>query len=259
MDFSEYYETQVLPFMSDPELLKQAVQKLFDLENRVHLASCGYPDLYAFISCRPINSEKLFRGGFNLQMPFYCLCDEVDFWGEKFYEFGQKLAEEFPHTNIHIQVAPSHAESYTSYYGMYASECATVSPSLYFRSFLRHLYLTEIGWAHFISKETRTLGESGLPPADERILLTELKGGGQAVRTRNPVSTATIADLKSVKRYLYPMVLPRAQTHSFDLPLRRYWEYVPVFEDELTITEKGIQFQHHGQIDVDKARKLLGV
>jgi hypothetical protein len=194
-----------------------------------------------------------------LQIPFYCLCDEVDLWGERFYELGKELAETFPNTNAYIEVGHTHAGSYTCYFGSNRVGFNTVPDVSFLHLYLQELYLTEIGWAHFISKKTRTLIEGSQQPTDDRILLTELKEGGQAVRVRNPVSTATISDLKSMKRYLYPMVIPRTHTFPLDWPLRRYWEYVPVFEDELTITEKGVQFQHHCQIDVDKARNLLGV
>ena len=259
VDHAEYYETHVIPFMNDPEQLKKAVQNLFDLENRVYLASCQYPDLFAFISSSPMESTNLFHGEFGLQIPFYCLCDEVDLWGERFYELGKELAETFPNTNAYIEVGHTHAGSYTCYFGSNRVGFNTVPDVSFLHLYLQELYLTEIGWAHFISKKTRLLIEGNTQPTDDRIFLTELKGGGQAVRVRNPVSTATISDLKSMKRYLYPMVIPRTHTFPLDWPLRRYWEYVPVFEDELTITEKGVQFQHHGQIDVDKARNLLGV
>lgn len=259
VDHAEYYETQVMPCMNNPEQLKQAVQKLFDLENRVYLASCQSRDLLAFISSSPMESTNHFHGEFGLEIPFYCLCDEVDLWGERFYELGKQLVEAFPNTNAHIEVGDTHAGSYTCYFGSSRVGFNTVPEVPFLHLYLQELYLTEIGWAHFISKKTRLLIEGNTQPTDERIFLTELKGGGQAVRVRNPVSTATISDLKSMKRYLYPMVIPRTHTFPLDWPLRRYWEYVPVFEDELTITEKGIQFQHHGQIDVDKARNLLGV
>ena len=165
-------------------------------------------------------------------------------------DFGRIIAEKYPRTNIRVELNTYGDTPYSCYYGLYPSQDDLILKGTHLRFFSQNIYVTEVGWAHFISKETRTLGKLNLAGEDRDLLqVEELPNGALLVRAKRPVSEMKMADLKAVKRCIYELILPREQKMDIKIRLRSEWEYVPVFENELSVTDEGYLFKHFGTID----------
>lgn len=259
VDYAPYYNLRVRPYMKNHFALKASVLRLFDLDRRMHLQKSGPLDVFAFIHVAPMMDRKdpdkppredLFSGSFYLDLASCSLGDELDLWAERLCDFGRIIAEKYPRTNIRVEINPQNDRCYSAYYGLYPSQDDPILKKTRLRAFSQEIYVTEVGWAHYISKETRTLGKLNLAGEDRELLqIEELPNGALLVRAKRPISQMKMADLKAVKRCIYELILPREHCMGIKYRLRSEWEYVPVFENELSITDEGYLFKHHGTID----------
>ena len=259
IDYESYYQAHIRNCFGNPEILKSAILDLFNLEGKIHLGESQQPDLFGHLAVFPVGhtKEQLFCGEFRFSVPIFCLGEELDAIAEEFLTFGVELCSRFDNTNVQIQLNADEG-IYSSYFGQFHSnDCS--AENVMFRHYARQFYLPEIGWANIICKNSSQLGID-MPSETARTNLTvkPIAGGGTMVRVNRPISKASIADLKNVKRVIYHMVLPRSNTLQLeDWHPRCKWEVVPIFPEELTVSDCCITLRHFGSIDSNIIRSVL--
>ncbi len=263
-DYVTYYEKHIIPVLDNDARTKSAVLRLLNLQGKTSRGTGLIPDIIAHFSCIPMCKNGLFYGRFTLYIARYCLGEDLDCWAESFCKFGKDLAQKSEHTNIHIELNPCWGDFYSFYFGQYPSQNDTALIDTPLRNYVRALYTTEVGWAHFLCRETRELCEANSTKCVNRLVdnlieVEEIKGGGLFVRAKKPISLADISDLKAIKRYIYEMIMPRSQTLSIDWRIRSKWQRVPVFSEELTVVRGRCFFNHNGKINIEKASRLLEI
>ena len=260
VDFLDYYNAMVLSERNDPEQFKIALLNLFNLEGRIYQGEILCSDMQGLFSCAPLTAaEKLFYGSFNLDISCYTLWEELDYWANRLFDFGKKLSERFQNINVYVDLN-NRATPYTDYYGQYVNSSAPIFQRSFLRNYLCYFYNTEIGWGHIICDKTRKLGLNLIANADDNgISSEEIRGGAIAIKSTVPISTYSISDRKTMKKCIYKTVMPRENTINLEWKLRRYWEYVPVFENELFITDQGVKFKHYGEIELEYICRALSV
>ena len=258
-----------------PEQEKDSALKLFDLEGKKYLAESVGPDVGGGGENSPMGlgepesygdnylllcekdlpqgfDDPLYHGEYHIGIPIYCLEDQVNQTAELFLEFCLELQKTFRNVNAYVELNP-HAECYTRYFGRYPEEGPAAK--LPYRGIARSLFFPEFGWGNVISPGTRTFGVRTIDA--ETIQTEETSSGGLCLRCKKPIMETTIADLKSIKKSMYDVILPRSSTYEGIWDFRKEWEFVPLFEDEVTAFMTGITFEHHGQIDFEKFCRVL--
>lgn len=257
VDFSEYYSTMVLSQKDDSELYKRALLNLFDLEDRIYQGEMIHPDMQGLFSVTPV-AENSFFGAFDMNISCYSLENELDDWANRMFDFGVYISERFPNVNAYVDLNSTDSP-YTEYYGRYIDHNTPIPQQGLLLNYLRSFYNTEIGWGHIICDKTRKLGLTLTASDNSRVLCKELSSGAIAIRSNVPIGKYSICDRKVLKKCIYNTVMPRQNTIHYDWKLRRYWEYVPVFEDEVFITKAGVKFQHYGEFDTDFLCRETGI
>ena len=260
VDFAEYYDSNVLSQVGNNERLKTALLELFDADGHMHQGEFIEPDIQAgFINIPMRATDGLYYGTFGLDISYFCLNNELEQWADEFCAFGKKLAERYSNINCGITLE-SLPQPYAAYYGRYPKNCDPIFLQTSLREYVRSFYLTDVFWANIICKKTCGLGI--ILPEDtesDEIEFEKLSGGGIFIRARNPISAVKTCDLKRIKRSIYSTIMPRENEMPLSQRLRRRWENVPVFENELFVTDKGVKFKHYGEIELEYICRALSV
>ena len=240
---------RIMAASSDFEQAKESVLALFDME-RIPFDSLpeGY-DFYARFSCFPLEETDtgMVAGEISFSASAYTLGVEINFWAERLKRIAVALFEQISNINIRIQLGACN-EPYSMYYGYYNDTLFSRTDHLNHRSQI--LYLTEIGWFHLICPRTASLGIN--QSSDSDVNVKKMVNGDLLAECRSPIANTNINSLKEMKRILYPLILPRNEFHAHrDLIIRGVWEMVPVFEDEVTVNDIGVNFEHHGIVDLN--------
>ncbi len=236
VDYEEYYEKELAPYFDSETQAKNAILNLMNLEVKTPRGPGLKPDMHALFSSAPMEKNSLFYGDFILHISSYCLEDDLDYWAERLCEFGKELLRKYAHTNIYIELNPDFGYVYSGYFGQYPSQSDPILHETPVRDYVRNIYVTEIGWAHLMCRETRELQTADpdmtdIFVSDDNVIEEELEGGGLFVRVRKPISAAGIQDYKAIKRRIYGMVMPRSYTLRLPRTMREHWQIVPVFDD----------------------------
>ena len=241
-------------------LTKEALQVYFDQEGMIGKEECVFPDVQCFLHNTPMDvREDTFYGDYTIIISCFSLANELDKTAEELCSFSKQLFEKYKTTNIQIDLN-SRVNSYRPAFGyVYNKQADPLLSTLPLGNLTEYFYLPEIGWGNFISAPTMKLGLDISSQAVSSNLLAETLVSGTYVHVAKPISEMLIADRKEVKRMLYKVILPGENWHPLSLPLRRYWEYIPVFEDEIYVSEIGAWLCHEGLVDIQLMRRELNL
>ena len=260
--YTPYYHKNIQSNIGDHEALKEAVLRLFDEEGQIPLTNNKLYDVQGgFSNAYMTGTSGLYYGEFCFMIRLFCIEDSVNRWSDLFADFGRKMMR-FDNINICIDIdsgLPGISDPYSLHYGRDSISCD--NSSLVFsdmRIYLRYFYITEICWGHFISSETAKLGLNLMQKSDSDIVeFEQTENSGIYIHLKTSIDKSTIHDLKQMKKIIYSCVLPRFGTHPLhhistvdEARLRRDWEVVPVFRDELYVSDSYnfIRFTHFGKI-----------
>lgn len=286
-DYCSYYAEHILPLVEGKEMwphekerLKPEIQKLMDLEGRIHFREPLYRDFGARFSCTHMKAgTNLYYGYFYLTARAYCLEGDTDTWCGIFDGIARNLMKRNRNTNIYIAMdsLPIEASNYSLYFSRnivqdvyYACQAKGISGSYYHYAAqaMKKVYLDSVSWGHYICPRTKSLSSlSTESKSFDRVFMEELEGGGLFVRSASPISQTDISELKAVKRVIYPLVLPcetlenggGACSRSIHENMRSRWEKVPVFEDEIVMLNTGYTYVHHGTINLNRLMELVDI
>ena len=259
IDYDEHYDRIVEPSRFDPEAYKRSILQFFDKEGMVPKCEMLGQDIMLFISGSNniSNGVVLNDGGIMIQYKFYTFYDELDQLCQDNLELCRKLLSKYRNINLCFQSNRFHL-MYTRYYGYYPSERKDELRKKHIWDRVFQLYQREVGFAHFISNDSRKLGVDSKPLNNtNRIVQEEVDGGGLIVRANVPMPDVTVNDLKILKKSIYSTVLPRESVLPYNNTIRSFWEMVPVFDNELFVTEKGLRFIHYGEINTEYLESIF--
>lgn len=233
-----------------PEAIKAATLKIFNTEHKNAIVKWRTFDVFGgffqhwtpddFITC---------SGSYYLQIAIGCLGSYVDKIAEEFCSFSKELASTFPGISGYVSLTPFIRCGNNTAYGHYFSSMAL--------EWNPYKYVTGVEWFHILSPMQRSLVPDLLTDAtrEANIEVKELNKGGVVVRIGKGVLETDVPEYLALKRVMYDALYPGGRTielaHWFDSKLispsvkpRILWEYIPVFDDEVTVLEDRIIFRH---------------
>ena len=246
-------EQDVASILASSNCIEEAKCKIveqFDMDRVPPYESFYRDDILVYYCCMPIDETNgaKFCGDVLFQVAAYVVDNEINAWAEWLKQLAIEMQAMIGNINIHIMLN-SGREPYSRYYGSYNSTLAARTDQL--ERYSQMIYLTEIGWTNILCNATRNLGVC--PGPNSELCVVELESGGLLVGSPKSLIDTGISVMKKIKTILYQAILPRKRLHQCQgLIIRPLWEVVPVFDDEITITEQSIVFEHHGDINCEK-------
>lgn len=254
VDYSDVF-TSLFGNITDLDQVKASLLKLFSLENRYKKTSWCTHDAMSLLSVRK-QSDSLFCGEGYFRIGVFCLGKQADKFANELSKLLKGLSAFLPNLSGHIALTPitaSCVSNHMLYFGGNSSTDASHSHEINTQNRPDFLYLSGAEWYNVLSASQVILLSNAEIPKD--ILTERLNNGGMVVKAASDCAETQIQDLGKIKRFLYPILFPgtrKVKLSQFLDPAcmaslikpRCGWEQIPVFEDEISISEDFILFQH---------------
>lgn len=252
-DYIDYYNEHIAG--KTGEDLRQSILSAFNEPKKVYLQNYLSHDIQGTFFA--VRDEKTgpFYGEFLIAISVFSLEEELDSAAEYFSDVLRKLSFRFSNINARIMLAPLSLNCdnfYSAYFGRMPSGLPLTPANSAKWSAAQYKYLRGIGWFNIVSPTTRALiSKSHYAAAGRSMLVCNMENGALSVGCVENISKADVGELKDIKALLYTSLLPGESTINLeaikDNPLwspRSRWEMLPVFDDEVTVTESEIIFKH---------------
>ena len=256
VDYKECDNCKSIYAKEEPEEIKEFLLEIFDKEEKVFLGESYSSDVIGYFNCKPVeSSNQLFAGMFYLKIAVYSLQNELNEMASTLLEFGKTLLCRYKKVNFYIELNPD-IDRYSFYYGNKAENGESVYLKTDLRNIVQNYYLHNVGWANVICNDTLKLGLAEITDAH---IINQRIAGGLLIRVDDAISNTKICDLKTIKRIIYNLIMPRTKVHPVSLPFRGQWECIPVFKEELRVDQGRILFEHFGKLDLKLIEKTMGI
>lgn len=266
IDYPSYFSEHLAPNRDSPEKIKQA---LLTLLNEPDHQSRGYSealDLHGgFLGVKDFINPGTYSGRLSVSAALACIIENLADILALYESFAVHTAETYGTINallgVDVDTLSLDCNPYMKYFPHIASDnlpkfTKDGNPFLATAWFPYH-YLCGMAWLNIVSAETRM----EIPNAMEHALNTQglvaknLKKGALYLRCETDPLYTDVSDMAKVKGILYNALYPgRIQipisrlfdTTAFAPPTkpRANWELLPIQEDEITVTDTAVCFQH---------------
>lgn len=260
--YNDYYKTKIQCTLNNPQELKKALLGLFDAKGGTNKEDGIYPDISVYLANQPFKGTNNLSGGtFLFAISAYSIDCAINEFVQDVVQFGKDLVSRYSNVNIEInynKIPFSLTLPYAVYFGenLYSSGVKEVDK---IRNYLPYYYVNGVSWGHFISTKTQLLRKCDCFDCCDNLVSEWCGNNTLFVHPKHTFSESTIYDLKEMKRFLYPLILPRKRSFSLDTSFRQYWEDVPVFEDEISVADGKVCFSHHGSVDPEFVCDILNI
>ena len=263
-DYPAYYKEHIQPVRDDPQALKRAILKTFQEPERIHLGFLVHADIDAlFRSYYNEVNRDLFSGFWEMGVSVFVLDDDLPRFVDSLRAHMLQLAQRWEKVNLQAGIDISEWEGgYRYVFGLPSMKLN--DERFVLQNYSPRLYLPSMNWMNVVCRDTLSLLGEQKAPVENGLLVQKLDGGSLLVQCDCQMQEVTVERLAQVKRYLYPVIYPgEGQFLAKPSPLqtrrpRSRWEMVPVFEDELEVTDTMITFTHHSTVDIQRVRELMG-
>ncbi len=244
---------------------KDVLLKLFALENHVYLNVIQKHDVYCFISCDDYDDGKC-SGVIEFLGNVYSLDEKVNNVAIKLYNFSVYASHTFENINAYITTTV-----WANEHNNYFSELNL--PDEYYVDILSGVfsetgedyddaaevaYIKELGWANVISPmHAALLGDNIEKEGTENVEVKVLENRAVSVKIKDGIDRLQLSDLKTVKRIMYPCLYPGHTEFPLNYKFRSMWEYVPVLDDEITVTDNSVIFRINREPDLEYLKKFI--
>lgn len=263
-DYYEFYETQFLDVPESPSVWKEKILAFFNEKGRVCFSPIASTDIHAFASACPYYSKpNLFYGSIRFCVFLYCVSSNISSATLNMMSFLNKASISSVNINACISLSPilspSPCSPHMTYFGGNVLQDGThIAAGVMATEWYKSYYLQGAEWYNIVSP----LVQHHVPNLSNDIsnhlnlAYEKLDTGGIAVWIKKDIHSTDIDDLIPMKQLLYPALYPgmmriskqyilsRGDTGLITKPRRR-WELIPIFEDEIIVTDNNIIFQHH--------------
>ena len=265
-DYFPFYDQQ---FRDTPKTANDWINSIlsfFNEKNRICISPVAANDINAFAySCQYRNNNNMYYGAIRFSVYLYCISNIIASVAGNMIQLLRNLSASYVNLNARILLSPICSAApygpHMTYFGSNVEQDGShisvgALPSEWYKSY----YLLGAEWYNIISP----LAQRHLPnlmndiPQHKNIAFEQLDTGGVAVWVKKEIINTDVDDLVSLKHLLYPALYPGKMCiekkhilsrDAFGLisKPRKQWELLPVFENEIIISDTHIIFQHQTQ------------
>jgi len=245
-DYMDYYNREIFPYVDDRDALKQQILHLFYAPVR----PCMFPAIFHDVACVFYTNQMpngLYYGALSIDIGLNCIKACLGHFTAQLIEFIKEETSRYSgicgRLGLRSNPFHTHENEYLNFF----------KPSKNPEN--RSNYICGLSWANFVSPVI--LQQYSISIANtSKLEIDYLNNGGLLLKSAKPLDSDVIADLTEIKSLLYNALLPGKSTfplHAlkssrnwspFCKP-RSFWEAVPVFPDEVMVTDEGVIIQRH--------------
>lgn len=269
------YAEMIFPKISSsvtPEQYKEIAKEVFRAEGKYPKYEYWSPDTMGlFTAQHHKHSSELYYGNFTFRISYSCLSAGADIFAEKLTSILKQASEKIESVSGRVGIkalcGPSPYSSHMIYFGHdVIMDDSHIQAGVDEREWYPNYYFCGVEWFNLLSplqlqhlpnleKEAKTYPE---------ITIQHCEKGGVIVQSNQTIALVDVDDLLPVKKLIYDALYPGKQEflleHFCNPKLWVYWakprckwECVPVLDEEIVVTEKGIVLQHAKHNSIKKS------
>lgn len=262
-DYMDFYHSQRSRLVNGEISWKEAVLSFFNEPKRKCYMTASFPDFQGGATCfQHSGNPNLFHGTLCVTISVYCLGQNISGVAERMSRFLIQQAEIYRNLNGNVTVTPTsiieHCCGHMNYFGHDVSiDNSHLDAEVEPQEWYPHYYICGAEWFNLISP----LARERVPLLMQKSLqypslqCRELQNKGIIIQVNLSPEQMDVDDLRPVKHLLYEGLYPGMHRIPKDEFLdaenlvyfgkpRRFWECVPVFDDEVIVTDEDIILKH---------------
>ncbi len=260
LDFPDYYEEKITPYLVDKQATLDAIIQLFS-ESKKKTAFYNTFDAYGSFNGFSYEKNKtLYRGHMSFAIGIGCILGNKQLFVDKILAIMKEICSILISANARVGISPwPNGKYFSTHMKYFGKKChqdgshihADCMPGEWYQ----YYYLCGVEWANYISplsKEHLTMEQIN-ELLTSNLYCEQYDTGGLLIKSKKSLMETEIVDLKQIKRYIYPALYPGESEFSLFLKFgetypgwlpRANWEMVPMLNDEIDIHEGLAVFRH---------------
>lgn len=261
VDYKQSYSNLFNGEPSGAYSIKESLVKLYSLENQVYKHFIYQHDIICYLMCDDSNNGK-YEGTVVFWSSVYCLDKDLNSVADVLYQFCVRISRRFNSVSAFINFASLQTD--------FCGCCNELNLPDYFKNgivsdeaqLFEHVaekaYIKGLGWANVISPmHAALLGDNIEKEGTENVEVKVLENRAVSVKIKDGIDRLQLSDLKTVKRIMYPCLYPGHTEFPLNYKFRSMWEYVPVLDDEITVTDNSVIFRINREPDLVYLKKFI--
>lgn len=244
------------------EKIKAALMGMFNMDHQKKMALWRNHDLtMGFYSHSYHHNANLYYGTINVSIALPCLRENSCPFSAQLVSLACKASELISNISGRVMLSPIYpigpCSGHMEYFGKLPDGFPAPPFELWSIEWNPFFYLQGAEWFNLISP----LQRKHLPSIISEVInypdvtVCELSNGGITVQCKKGILKTDISELLQIKHLLYNALFPGKSEMlfehlwdpnalSYNTKPRPQWEYVPMFDDEITVLTDRIVFQH---------------
>ncbi|MBR6801336.1 MAG: hypothetical protein IKM61_06265 [Eubacteriaceae bacterium] len=247
--------------------IKKSLLEIFDMSGMYPVSMWAGSDVSAFFhSNHYIEGAIKYCGKFDFAIALKSLGENVIHFSNEIIRFLKDFAIEFKNTSSRVNLSYfsilQHISPHMVYFGGRLNKNPEHPEFDYGDSDMnKYAYVPGAEWFNIISPLQQQLLPNLLSESQKypEVTTEVLPGGNMIVRSSKDIISTDIDEYKAIKSLLYNALYPgKSEIKMKDLlnfdawgwgtKPRFYWEYVPMFEDEIEVLDDRVIFRHRNNI-----------
>lgn len=251
-DYFSYWDALFRKVEQDPDIIKEKILHLFNEEHRFSVQTYHLSDVQGYFSVLPYyHNKELHYGSFSLDFSSFCLGDNLQDAADLFCNLVTELSAKYVNLNARVMLQPVVGEHspHTHYFEFASPGGFDLCNDVFDREKETIRSIPGVEWFNIVSPLvcqclSRPITVNSALPG---ISVKEAHTGAILVHSELPIAQYDIPHAKRMKQILYDALycgkkcVPINRTYpanhiDFSCGLRKKWEIVPVFAEEITVT-----------------------
>ena len=260
--YSLDYPNVISPYLNKRYTNADLQKIIFDICNRPGMKKQSYWGTHdaraLFWNCIHTNNPSKCYGKISFCVALMCLGDDSTYFAHELLGVLKKAGNTFCQVSGRISLSSLQGVASCCAHMHYFSEIGCTSQSNNTHELFPYCYVPGVEWCNLLSPLQLKLLPNLLcnPPLRSDIIKENCSCGGIILRLDRPISSVDIDSLIELKKILYNSLYPGSSCipikffmddsmYSYLTKPRLQWEYLPIFQEELQITEDFIVFKHN--------------
>lgn len=264
-DYVDFYRDRKRQLLSGACSWEEMVRRFFDEADRRYLDMAPFPDIQGSAMIFPDHGRQdSYHVDLSIMVSVHSLGSDIHMTADHMAKFLTEQALRYQNVNGYIAVTPlPTTESccgHMAYFGSFETKDGSHRDAgMEENDWYPYYYIKGAEWFNVLSPLTRGRVPTLLHDAADHpsLKVRELPNGCVTIQVDRPPHQVDVEDLVPVKRLLYKGLYPGMSCFSklrfwdeddfswLSKP-RSFWECVPIFEDEIIVTEDMVVFKHAG-------------